>query len=233
MKDDRDIVALLPIKAHSARVDGKNFRDLEGKPLFVWVLDTLLAVPEIRMIVINTDARKEMEDLGIRESEKLRIRDREESICGDEVSMNRILADDIAAVTASAYFMTHATNPFLSMMTMRSAIDKYFSLKERGEADSLFSVNKVQTRFYRRDLAPVNHDPDNLIPTQELEPWFEENSNLYIFSKESFARTNARIGQLPAMYETPRIESLDIDVEDDWNVARLIAPSIDTIKSVE
>jgi len=33
------IVALLPMKANSNRVKGKNFRDLEGKPLFRLILD--------------------------------------------------------------------------------------------------------------------------------------------------------------------------------------------------
>ncbi|MGA2052899.1 MAG: hypothetical protein ABSH19_06280 [Opitutales bacterium] len=51
------IVALLPIKAHSARVPGKNFKPLAGFPLFDWILRTLTALPEISQIVINTDAR--------------------------------------------------------------------------------------------------------------------------------------------------------------------------------
>ena len=38
------IVALLPMKANSERVVGKNFRDFNGKPLFRWILDTLLSV---------------------------------------------------------------------------------------------------------------------------------------------------------------------------------------------
>jgi CMP-N-acetylneuraminic acid synthetase len=41
------VVALLPLKANSERVRGKNFRDFDGKPLFRWILDTLLSVDEI------------------------------------------------------------------------------------------------------------------------------------------------------------------------------------------
>jgi CMP-N-acetylneuraminic acid synthetase len=92
-----------------------------------------------------------------------------------------------------------------------------------GEADSLFSVNKVQTRFYKADSSPVNHDPANLIPTQDLEPWFEENSNLYIFTADSFAHSKARIGTSPVLFETPALESLDIDTPDDWELALLAA----------
>ncbi|MBR9865379.1 MAG: acylneuraminate cytidylyltransferase family protein, partial [Rhodobacteraceae bacterium] len=88
-----------------------------------------------------------------------------------------------------------------------------------GEADSLFTVNKIQTRFYRADCSAINHDPDNLIQTQDLEPWFEENSNLYIFTADSFASTKARIGSKPMMHETPGLEASDIDTPQDWDMA--------------
>ena len=58
------IVALVPMKANSERVSGKNFRSFSGKPLFQWVLDAL-AVDEVREIVINTDARKILADHGL------------------------------------------------------------------------------------------------------------------------------------------------------------------------
>ena len=51
------IVALLPMKANSERVIGKNFKSFCGKPLYRWMLDTLISVEAIDKIVINTDAR--------------------------------------------------------------------------------------------------------------------------------------------------------------------------------
>ena len=45
------IVALLPMKANSERVKGKNFREFCGKPLFKWILDTLLEVTEIDQLL--------------------------------------------------------------------------------------------------------------------------------------------------------------------------------------
>ena len=50
------IVALLPMKAHSERVKGKNFKIFNGKPLYKWILDTLLSTNIIDKVVINTDA---------------------------------------------------------------------------------------------------------------------------------------------------------------------------------
>jgi len=225
----RSLVALLPMKANSVRVPSKNFRDMAGKPLFRWILDTLLAMPEIDAIVINTDARQILADNGLVDGEaggRVVIRDRKPEICGDLVSMNLVLADDVQNVPADAYLMTHTTNPLLAATTLSAAVAAYRAGVEMGQADSLFTVNKHQTRFYRADGSPVNHDPDNLIPTQDLEPWFEENSNAYIFSADSFAGTRARIGKSPIMFETPRLESVDIDGPEDWALAEALALQI-------
>jgi CMP-N-acetylneuraminic acid synthetase len=216
-------IALLPMKAHSARVSGKNFRDFAGKPLFHWILDTLLEVKEIDRIVINTDARDILAEKGLVDTDRILIRDRKPEICGDFVSMNLVIADDLENVPADAYLMTHTTNPLLSAATIRAAIKSYQAGVASGAHDSLFTVNKFQTRFYRADGSPVNHDPNNLIRTQDLEPWFEENSNLFIFSRESFAATKARIGKKPILFETPRAESADIDDQDGWDIAETLA----------
>jgi CMP-N-acetylneuraminic acid synthetase len=219
------IVALLPMKANSERVKGKNFRTFAGKPLFRWMLDSLLSLPEVAEVVINTDARRILESNDLVDGGRVRIRDRRPELCGDFVSMNKVLADDVANVPADLYLMTHTTNPLLSADTVRAAILRFQEARALGDADSLFTVNRLQTRFYRVDGSPVNHDPNNLVRTQDLEPWFEENSNLYIFTRESFAATGARIGRRPAMFETPRLESADIDDMDGWHHAELIARS--------
>lgn len=213
------IVALLPMKANSTRVKGKNFKDFCGKPLFKWILDSLLAVDEIDKIVINTDAKAILLENGLVESERVSIRQRKNEICGDDVSMNLVLADDVEHIDADIYLMTHTTNPLLSSDTIRRAIRQYKEALIENRANSLFTVNKIQTRFYTGKCEAINHDPNNLIPTQNLEPWYEENSNLYLFNRDSFASTNARIGSKPEMMVSPVLECSDIDTPDDWERA--------------
>lgn len=194
--------------------------------MFRWILDSLLEVSEIDAVVINTDARDILAANGLVDGfggGRVIIRDRKPEICGDFVSMNLVLADDLEAVEADAYLMTHTTNPFLSASSIRGALSKYQEAVAGGAADSLFTVNRIQTRFYDADCRPINHDPDNLIRTQDLEPWFEENSNLYIFSRESFAKTSARIGKNPVMFESPALEAIDIDTPEQWNLAEAVA----------
>jgi len=211
------------MKANSERVQGKNFREFCGKPLFRWMLDTLLEVEEIDQVIINTDARQILTQNGLTDSDRVTIRDRKPEICGDFVSMNLVIGDDIANAEADVYLMTHTTNPLMSAETVRKALAGFREAQAAGKADSLFTVDKVQTRFYRADGSPVNHDPNNLVRTQDLEPWYEENSNLYIFTRESFAKTNARIGTKPMMHVGPVFESIDIDTPEDWDLAVVAA----------
>ena len=122
------VTALLPMKANSVRVTSKNFRMIAGKPLFRWVLDTLLETSIIDQVVINTDARAILSDNGLNDGDadgRVLIRDRKPEICGDFVSMNLVLGDDIANVPSDHYLMTHTTNPLLSAKTIERMASAY------------------------------------------------------------------------------------------------------------
>lgn len=221
-RTEKRLVALLPIKAHSERIPGKNFRPFCGKPLLLWVLDTLLSLKAVEQVVINTDAPAKIRRFAGRRP-RILLRERKPSLRGDKTSMNRVLADDVENVPAAVYLMTHVTNPLLSPASILAAVRRFRAARARGSADSLFTVNRVQTRFYRADGSPVNHDPDRLLRTQDLEPWFEENSNLYLFTRESFRRRGARVGARPILHELPRTESADIDDIEGWRLAEALA----------
>jgi CMP-N-acetylneuraminic acid synthetase len=147
------------MKANSVRVKGKNFRDFCGKPLFRWILDTLLAVEEIDQIIINTDARHILAENGLVDTDRITIRDRKPEICGDHVSMNLVLADDVANVPADLYLMTHTTNPLMSADTIRNALAAFRKRRLRARPTRCLPWTRCRTRFYRADCSPVNHDP--------------------------------------------------------------------------
>ena len=216
------VIALMPLKANSERVPGKNFKVLGNKPLFHWDLDTLKHVSEIDQIIINTDARELLKENGLLEDQRIVIRDRKKEICGDMVSMNLVIKDDVLNSDSDIYLMTHTTNPFLKRETIINAINKFKTLREQDEFDSMFSTNIVQERFYDAKFKPINHNPDVLLRTQDLPKWHKENSNLYLFTKESFLNKDNRIGSKPFAFEMDAKESVDIDTPDDWDYAESI-----------
>ena len=88
------------MKANSERVKGKNFKNFCGKPLFKWVLDKLLDINEISEVIINTDAQEILYENGMEDNEKILVRNRRKEICGDLVSMNLIINDDVQNIDA-------------------------------------------------------------------------------------------------------------------------------------
>ena len=219
------ITALMPLKAHSERIPGKNFKNFADKPLFKWMIDVLLSVKRIDKIVINTDAQEVLIKHGLDiQNPKIELRHRKEELCGDFVSMNKILEDDINNLEGDAFLMTHVTNPLLSKQSIEKCLDLFFKRQEKDKRyDSLFTVTKHQTRFYDEHAKPINHDPNKLLRTQDLPAYFEENSCLYLFTRQSFQLTNARIGKFPLMQEIPKLEAVDIDTPDEWLIGEAIA----------
>lgn len=217
------ITAFLILKAHSERVPGKNFRDLGGRPLYRWILDALLATRGVGRVLVDTDARELLDQHGLPDDPRLILRDRDPALRGDSVTANALIAANLGAFGDGPVLMSHATSPFLAPDTLGAAAARFDSLRRFGQADSLFGVTRVQSRFWHAAGAPVNHDPQRLVPTQQLEPWFQENSSLYLFTAASFQATGSRIGARPALFETPLLESLDIDTEEEWALAELIA----------
>jgi len=207
------ISALVPMRHHSQRVPGKNYRPLAGKPLYQHIIATLLAMPEIAEVIVDTDSEPVMDGLR-RDFPQVRVLPRPEHLRADAVPMNEILLYDTSQVEADFYLQTHSTNPLLKSATISRAIQTF--LADYPAHDSLFSVTRLQTRLWDANGHAINHDPAELIQTQDLPPVYEENSCLYIFSRENLARRRNRLGERPLMFEMDAAEAWDIDEELDF-----------------
>ncbi|HXF86590.1 MAG TPA: acylneuraminate cytidylyltransferase family protein [Anaerolineales bacterium] len=210
------IIALVPMRHHSQRVPGKNYRNLAGKPLYQHIIETLLSVPEIHQIVVDTDSEPVMS--GLRKNfPQVQIIVRPEHLRADDLPMNEILLYDTQQYPADFYLQTHSTNPLLKAATISRAIHSLLS--HYPNYDSLFSVTRLQTRLYFQDGRAINHNPHELIQTQDLPPVYEENSCIYLFTRENLVRKRHRIGDKPLMFEIDPQEAWDIDEELDFAIA--------------
>jgi len=211
------IKALVPMKGHSERVPNKNIRMLAGKPVFHWIIESLSKSKYIDEIVINTDSKEIAKSAS--DNFKVTILERPDYLLGDMVSIQPLIEYDLSQTNSEYYLQTHSTNPLLTTATIDRAIETFFAQQEH---DALFSVTSVKTRFYWPDCRGINHDPNKLIRTQDLEPIFEENSCFYIFSRETNQNVKNRLGANPMMYPINKFEAVDIDELEDFYWAEFL-----------
>jgi CMP-N-acetylneuraminic acid synthetase len=192
---------------------------MAGKPLFVHIISTLLQVPEIESILVDTDSPNILEALERDYPSVLRV-NRPEHLRADTVPMNEILMHDTGQVMADFYLQTHSTNPLLSAATISAGIQNF--LQKYPAYDSMFSVTRRQVRFWDQLGRPINHNPAVLIQTQDLPPVYEENSCMYLFTRTSLEKKRNRLGERPMMFEISPEEAWDVDEEIDFRMAELM-----------
>jgi CMP-N-acetylneuraminic acid synthetase len=205
------IKALVPMRANSIRVPNKNIRMLAGKPCFHWIVTALLKSKYIDEVIINTDSHEIAKSAN--DNFDVTVLNRPEYLRGYDISIQPLIEYDLSQSSGQYYLQTHSTNPLVTTETIDLAIETFFSQKEY---DALFSVTELKQRFYYTDGHGINHDPSILIPTQNLEPIYHENSCFYIFSRETNLKTKTRLGSNPMMFPIHRFEAADIDDFEDF-----------------
>ena len=212
-----NIVALMPMRHYSARVAGKNYRPFgDGRPLFFHMAEKLLNCNQIDRVVIDTDSKIILEFCA-ENFPKITTIMRPRHLCAEDCPMNDVLLHDVNQFPAKHYIQTHATNPLLSIETLEKSLAIY--KEQYPKYDSLFSVTKIQTRFWDGVGRPVNHNPNILLRTQDLPPFYEENSCIYIFDSSTLINNHNRIGSRPYLFEIEPREAMDIDEEIDFELA--------------
>lgn len=211
-----EVTAIVPIKANSERLPNKNFRIFNGRPLYNWILETLESVSEIDRIVVNTDAEQVIEEAA--EQFDVEVSVRPERLRDEDVT-TEIIKYEIDRVDSDVYLHTYATNPLLRAETISNAISEF---KSNPSKDSLLPVTAHQSWFYNADVTPINHDPHELERSQDMEPVYEDNCALYIYTGETMQNIGHRIGENPLVFEIGQIEATDIDVLSDFKLAECL-----------
>ena len=206
-------VAFVPIRLNSQRIEGKNLRELGGRPLMSYLLKTLVQVENIDEVYLycsNPDIQQYL-------PEGVKFLQRDERLDSNTTLGEEIYDAFTSEVDADIYILAHATSPFIRTATIADAVARV----ESGEYDSAFSAERVQT-FAWWDGKPLNYSLDRVPRTQDLEPVYVETSAFFVFEREVWRNKRRRIGERPYMAVTDRIESMDIDNPDDFLLAEAI-----------
>lgn len=223
----KTIAALLPMRHSSERVPGKNYRNFAGKPLFFHITESLLKCKLITTVVIDTDSPTVIELSKKHFGDSVTILERPIHLRDGSIPMNDVLLNIINQVQTDFYLQTHSTNPILKPETIERAVQKFLNIFPMY--DSLFTVTRKNVRYWDSLARPINHNQNILLRTQDLPPIFEENSCLYLFSKNILQHKHNRIGDRPFLFEIPEIEAQDIDVEINFKMAEILFKEINNI----
>lgn len=208
------IVALIPIKLDSVRVPHKNIRPFyDGTPLMSFIQKTCLKSKYIDDIYVYcSDSKVEKFILP-----NVKFLERPRYLDENNVNANDIIREFMKRVDADIYVNTHTTSPFAKTETIDDCIEHVL----HGEYDSSFCAEAIRT-FMWKDGSPMNFDPSHFPRTQDLPLIYAETSIAYVFTKESFIKNNRRLGIKPYIKEVGKIEAMDIDYPEDFEICDAI-----------
>lgn len=207
-------VALIPVKLESKRVLKKNIKPFfDGTPLMTFIQRVCLESDRIdeTYIYCSDESIKEYVLPGVK------FLKRPDFLDGDTMNANDIIREFMKTVEADIYVNTHTTSPFAKVGTINTCIDKVAS----GEYDSAFCAESLKT-FMWEDGKPLNFDPDHFPRTQDLPLIYSETCIAYVFKKETFEKFNRRVGEKPFICEVGKIEAMDIDYPEDFEICDAI-----------
>ena len=141
------VVAFVPIRLNSQRVEGKNLRLLGGEPLLCHILRTLLeveAIDEVYVYCSDPAVRPYLPD-GVRFLRRSPRLDRNETL-------GREIYDAFTAeVVADVYLLAHATSPFIRPATIAAALHKVTDEGYDSDADLRLVPGRAAQLCARRD----------------------------------------------------------------------------------
>lgn len=211
------VVALIPIKLGSKRVPNKNIKPFfDGTPLMHFIQKACLASKYIQEVYVYCH-----DDISHFCLPGVKYLNRPAILDGDDKNANDIISEFIKEVDADIYINAHTTSPFAKTETIDECIEKVMS----GDYDSAFCAEPLRT-FMWENGKPINFDPNHFPRTQDLPLIYGETSIAYVFTKDSFIANRRRLGKRPYIKEVGKIEAMDIDYPEDFEICNAIYKEI-------
>lgn len=198
------ILAVIPARAGSKGIPNKNIRIVGGHPLIYYSIKNALSSSYITDVVVTTDS-DHVRIVGKQLGAKIKLRD--ESLCGDEVTLDTVIADAIPKDEEWDYVITmQPTSPTLQVETL----DKAIKYAIDNNLDTLISaINSPNLSWGVKDGKKIPNYTERL-NRQYLPPCYVE-TGAFMISKASVITPNTRIGEKVDIYELSEEESYDVD----------------------
>jgi len=217
---------VLPLRGGSKRVSRKNTRTFAGIDggLTAIKISQLIECTEAQKLYITTDDDEVMEIAAQFNDARIVIDKRPDYLCSSETKIEDLIKYMGNLCEADHVFWLHATAPFVGAKTYNKAFDQYLNALEKG-FDSLMSVTKIQQFIWdpqQRKVINNSSKTSRWPQTQDLAPLYEINHAFYINSRNNYFQQGDRIGLNPYLFPLSKLECLDIDWPEDFEMGELL-----------
>jgi len=201
------ILAVIPARAGSKGIPNKNIRIINGYPLVYYSIKNAIDSKLITDIIVSTDSNKVKiiaSQMGVS------VKCRDVSLCGDDVTLDSVIADAIPDSNWDYVITLQPTSPALKVITLDSAI--MYTIK--NDLDTVISVINSPHLSWSEKNGNILPNYSERLNRQYLPPYYIE-TGAFVISKASVVTAESRIGKKISVYEIPEDEAKDIDTFDD------------------
>ncbi len=211
------VVAFLPVKGKSERIENKNIKLLDGKPLFLHTLEKLVACDFIDEVYLDSESD---EIFQLASEVDCRFFKRDEDLANNKTDGNKLFLNEVKKVDGDIFIQILCTSPFIEPETIQRGVEL---LKDDGSYDSVVLVRRDKMYTWNNETMRPHYDINNIPNSFTLEDTIIETMGLYIVRKEAALSTGRRLGENPYLLEAQPIEALDVNYPEDFQLADLVA----------
>jgi len=205
----KEIVALVPVKASSERVENKNTRPFHDTNLFELKLRQLKGVKGFSNIIVSS------EDEGVRKiaiDSGYDVHHRDPKYSTSTVPMSEVYSYIASEIKGEHIAWVNATNPLAESKVYEDAIKIYEDMD--SNFDCLLSAYEVKEYLFYNG-SPVNFKPNPWPKSQDLSGVYALSFVINILKRENMVKWGSCVGYKPFFYLLDPVTSTDVDYQ--WN----------------
>ena len=214
------IIGLIPARANSKRIKGKNTKKLLGFPLIVWTIKSAKKIKDINDIYVSTD-----DDAVIKICKKLNVKapwKRPKRLCGSKSTSEEAVIHFLnwyekKFSKVDALLLLQPPSPFRKKTSIENAI-KIF---KKNPTKSVVSFSPASDSK-KNNFFFLNHKFKNTYKKKDISK-FKVNGSIYISSPKNLRKYKSFFKpKIVPLIQATKKESIDIDTKKDWKKAEKI-----------
>nr|WP_321405965.1 HAD hydrolase family protein [uncultured Carboxylicivirga sp.] len=210
-------VAVLPLRAGSKSIIGKNKKKLLGRPLYQWMLGAAIDSLLDEIFVMTDD--NEIIDFISHEYKhiaKVKVLKRSKESASDTASTESVLLEFSEKINYNfdLLCLLQATSPLTKAKDIDATINKVLNDK----FNSALTVVENKRFVWNEKGEAINYDYMQRPRRQDFNGMLIENGAVYAIEKETFIRTKNRLGGSIGVVKMNENTLIEIDELPDWRI---------------